>query len=193
MPRQRQKSARAQAGIHFIIADPSSSRERPDNLRIVRSHVGRWRWQQAKKKSQRESPPSSDTDHFPAGESSHDYRSSDSETNERLAGDILGDTQTDTESYPFLVPESAVPGQTYFGQDLLDEDAFTFSNPESEMGLPDHWDEPNAATDFDYGSSMCLSGVSPSILDPFQTIGASPLSLDLVSRCNKYCRFLNQS
>lgn len=184
MPRQRQKSTRAQTGIHFIIADPSSSRERPDNLRIVRSHVGRWRWQQAKQKSQGESPRSSAADHFPASESSHDYRSSDSETNEYSAGEISGDPETDTEPYPFLLPDSAVP-------DLLDEDVFTFSNQESEIGLPDSWDEQNTATDFDFGSSMCLPGISPSVLDPFQTIGASPLSLSLVSSSNKYCRFLN--
>lgn len=187
MPRSRQSSTRAKAGIHFIIADPSSSRERPDNLRIVRSHVGRWRWQQAKQNLQQESPQTIGADKSSTVGSTHYYRSSESKINELSTGEISGDLETDADIFPFLVPELVVPDESYHGHDLPDDDVFASSNQESHTAMPDIWVEQDGAGDVALSPSMSLIGISPEILDPFQTIGASPLSLSLVSNSNKYC------
>lgn len=187
MPRQRQRAARAQTGIHFIIADPSSSRERPDNLRIVRSHVGRWRWQQAKEKLERESPLSTGANNSPETASPPDQTSPESETNEPSIGHTPGDLGADTDVFPWLVPEPGVSDPTYFEHDVLDENIFTFSNQELDTNVPEFWDEQNTGNDNNFGSLGCMSGINPTVLDPFQTIGTSPLPLNLVSSANKYC------
>ncbi|KAJ5891019.1 uncharacterized protein N7473_007247 [Penicillium subrubescens] len=185
MPRQRQRAARAQAGIHFIIADPSSSRERPDNLRIVRSHVGRWRWQQAKEKLERESSLSTGANNS-SETSPRDQTSPDSETPEPSIGHTPGDFGADTDGFPWLVPEPGVSDPTYFEQNVLDEDVFTFTNQELDTSVPDFWEEQNTGNDTEFGALGCMSGISPTVLDPFQTIGTSPLPLNLVSGANKY-------
>ena len=42
MPRQ------AERGLHFINTNPSSVKSRSDLIHEIRSHAGRWRWQQAR-------------------------------------------------------------------------------------------------------------------------------------------------
>lgn len=191
MPRQRQRSTQARAGIHFIIADPSSSRERPDNLRIVRSHVGRWRWQQAKQNLQGESQLASGADNVPSAKHSHDDGSFEPDLNEILADDLVTDLGTDIDLFPFLASESVVSdeGSNYW-RNAQDHDFFASSDQEWNGTAQQHiWTEQNAATDIDLGSSVCPRGISPNILDPFQTIETSPLPASLVSNANKYCVF----
>lgn len=192
MPRQRQRSTQARAGIHFIIADPSSSRERPDNLRIVRSHVGRWRWQQAKQNLQGESQQDNGADNVIAAKHSHDDGSLEPDMNEILADALAGDLGTDTDRFPSLVSESVVPdkGSNHW-HNSPDHDYFASSDQEWNGTAPPEiwWNEQNAAIDTGFGSSVCLGGISPNILDPFQIIETSPLPASLVSNANKYCAF----
>lgn len=192
MPRQRQRSKQARAGIHFIIADPSSSRERPDNLRIVRSHVGRWRWQQAKQNIQGGSQQGNGADNVPAAKHSHDDGSLEPNINEILADDLVGDLRTDTDIFPVLASESVVPDKMpHHWHNPPGHDYFASSDQEwNGTARPDiWWNEQDAPIETDFGSSVCLGGISSNILDHFQTIETSPLPASLVSNANKYCVF----
>jgi hypothetical protein len=110
-------------------------------------------------------------------------------SNATSIGDIPVDFDTDTDVFPWLVPEPGLSDQTYFGSDVLDEDVFGFTNQEVDTNVPEFWEEQNTGNDTDLGSSTCMGGINPAVLDPFQTIGTSPLPLNLVSSANKYCEF----
>jgi hypothetical protein len=93
---------------------------------------------------------------------------------------IPGDCDTDADGFPWLVPEPRFSSQACLRYNVLDEDASAFTNQEVDIYI---------RNETDLRSLTCMGGINPTVLDPFQTIGTSPLPLNLVSSANKYCEF----
>lgn len=162
MPRQRQRSTQARVGINFIIADPSSSRERPNNLRIVRSHVGRWRWQQAKQNLEGESQQASGADNVPSAKHSHDDGSFEPDFTEILADDLVTDFGADIDVFPFLASESVVSdeGSNYW-RNPQDHNFFASSDQEWMARLSQIFGLSKMQRLISTSAHLCVWGVSP--------------------------------
>jgi hypothetical protein len=122
---------------------------------------------------------------------SHEDKSLEPDLNKILAGDLVTDLGAGTVVFPFLASESVVlDEESNYWRKPPDHDFFASSDQEwNGTARPDIWNEQNSAPDTDFGSYVCPRGISPNILDPFQTIETSPLPASLVSNANKYCVF----
>lgn len=197
MSRTSQTSRRGQVDLRFIIADPSSDDGKRSNLHIVRSHAGKWRWSEARKKkyhgsqeksefrdnaligfscsragSSSEEPEASDSSIFDTPPSEYKDSSPDDDLNHLI--DAIGEKPYQAEMF---IPEDFVPGN--FGEIPFEEMHSTCSGQMWESNWPDYC----------HSEGVDLYGISPSMLNPFQSnLHTSPSPSELVSNTNKYCK-----
>lgn len=182
MSRSSQKPRRDKVNLCFVTSDPSSGGGKTNNLHIVRSHAGKWRWSEArKKKTTTTQEKAAIGEKFPrrrlsiseeldASDTSAQYTSSsgskDSSPDDDL--DFLFSTLEEEVSI-IECPEEIPPEEVYN----------TYSTQMPEPKWPTYC---NAGT-------VNVYGITPNILDPFQQYPhTSPLPSELVSNANKYCK-----
>jgi hypothetical protein len=151
-------------GLHFIISDPSiKGNSKSQSARVVRSHVGKWTWENVRKgTSRKERRPAikAPAENAVDGDASTWLDWSDT-SDSALASGIIYDS-TESSSSPRSMDR------------WLDD----FMAGSSDGSSPSLLLSPRSSIDID-------------ILDPFQSRVSSPIPSGLVSNSNKYCKPLS--
>jgi hypothetical protein len=143
-------------GLHFIISDPSNKgNSKSQSSRVVRSHVGKWTWENARKGTRRK-----------------EYRSAPKAPAEDVAGGDANPWLDWSDTSDGALAYSTEPSSSPVSMDQWLDDFLVGS---SESSSPPSLLSPSSSIDMD-------------ILDPFQSCVSSPISSDLVSSTNKYCK-----
>lgn len=191
MSRSTQKSRREKVNLCFITSDPSSTEGKTNNLHVVRSHAGKWRWSEARKKKTHVNQEKSDLrDEVAIGFQSRDRQSSfeawdasDSSSTFKSSSSKAS-TPDDGLDHLFNTLEEGVSGEDSecpgaFPLDTLEQMRFIFSTQIQE----------SKCSGYCNAGAMNVHGITPNILDPFQQYPhTSPLPSQLVSNANKYCK-----
>ncbi|KAH8705929.1 hypothetical protein BGW36DRAFT_19646 [Talaromyces proteolyticus] len=175
MSRGRELPKQTQESLLFISANPSSKQERSNTLRLVRSHVGRWRQKQIRKANHQSIEWIND-----AQVTSLEHRSTAREEIEPFTSTPYNESPfSDPFSSPLVVELASSREDAVENQEELQIQA-------RDAAI---WDTAITAS---RQSSMERSTISnprcidANILDPFQAHVVSPLSSKLVSASNKY-------
>ncbi|CAI7634554.1 unnamed protein product [Penicillium pancosmium] len=171
MSRSTQKSRREKVDLCFITSDPSSTEGKTNNLHVVRSHAGKWRWSEARKKKTHVNQEKSDLrDEVAVGLQSRDIQSSfekldasDSSSTFKSSSSSKASTPDNALDHLFNTLEEGVSGEDSeclgaFPLDTLEQMRFIFSTQIQE----------SKSSGYCNAGAMNVHGITPNILDPFQ-------------------------
>ncbi|KAK9851259.1 hypothetical protein MYU51_010997 [Penicillium brevicompactum] len=178
MPRQ------ADRGLHFININPNSVQSRSELIHEVRSHAGRWRWQQLRQNGEQDGDVNPEEEH-------HQPNLPENSDEGTMA-------VNDDEEYPQtvnLLPD-AVSGVAWGSRHSDSVDRSQHGAHEVANIMLDHsgtspWEgqvqhNPIRNTRYTQTSLTLKNNPNVSIFDPFQTAVPSPIPMEFTSANNKY-------
>ncbi|KAJ5574861.1 hypothetical protein N7450_008760 [Penicillium hetheringtonii] len=174
--------SREKVNLCFITSDPSSNNGKTSNLHMVRSHAGKWRWSETrKKKGHMSRDKASLRTNYAEGHISEGYDTSDTSISDTSFGTSLSGSKDSSPDVDLGVLFEALEEKV--------------NGIEVPGVFPPEETESFDSTDFcgsemsGYPTAGCVNlyGIAPNILDPFQQYPhTSPLPSDLVSDANRY-------
>lgn len=180
---------REKVNLCFITSDPSSNNGKTSNLHMVRSHAGKWRWSETrKKKGHMSRDKASLRTNYAGGHISEEYDTSDTSISDTSFGTSLSGSKDSSPDVDLGVLFEALEEKV--------------NGIEVPGVFPPEETESFDSTDFcgsemsGYPTAGCVNlyGIAPNILDPFQQYPhTSPLPSDLVSDANRYCKISQSS
>lgn len=184
MPRQ------AERGLHFINTNPSSARPRSDLIHEIRSHAGRWRWQQVRRDEDADRDEYVDFDseldqsHHPE----HSYVTTTgaiAEENERLNAVELAPLTSDATAVVRMDPRRPTPFNASQSHAIGATNSRIKRQEEpSEESRIAHVSQNHLG--YHPRRSTLSRNPHASILDPFHTSVPSPIPIEFISINNKY-------
>lgn len=191
MSRSTQKSRREKVSLCFITSDPSSTEEKSNNLHIVRSHAGKWRWSEARKKKTHANQEKSGVQDEVATVLTYRDRHSSYEERDSWDSPAAFKSSSSNVSTPDddLDRLFSTLGEGVSGKDSEYPEAFPFDTVEQIHSVFSTQMQESNWSGLCNAGAMIVHEITPDILDPFQQYPhTSPLPSQLVSNANIYCK-----
>ncbi|KAJ5366866.1 hypothetical protein N7541_000807 [Penicillium brevicompactum] len=178
MPRQ------ADRGLHFININPNSVQSRSELIHEVRSHAGRWRWQQLRQNGEQDGDVNPEEEHHQpnlpensdegtmAVNDDEDYAQTVGLLHDAVSGVAWGSRHSDS-------VDRSQHGAHEVANIMLDRSGTSLWEGQVQ-------NNPIRNTRYTQTSLTLNNNPSVSIFDPFQTAVPSPIPMEFTSANNKY-------